>query len=111
VARAVKRFTSDGYHFIRDVGKPYDLLFSKDGQEIFVEVKGTQTDGSRIFLTPNEVACSHKRHPNYHLFIVHSIVLSQQNRPVPGSGIENKLLGFRADPERLRPLFYSYLLD
>jgi hypothetical protein len=110
LSRAIARFKSKGYKLLKRVGKPYDLLFSKEGKNIFVEVKGTQTDGSRIFLTPNEVACAYKEHPHYHLFIVHSILLSDGADPIPQAGSVLWKKEFQPDQRRLRALAYSYLL-
>lgn len=111
VTKAINVFQTRGYRLVRKVGKPFDLLFSKNETEMFVEVKGTQTDGRRIFLTPNEVACSRIRHPNYCLFVLHSIRISDPRNPVPHGGDVMVKMAFRPSEQRLRAITYSYLFE
>ncbi|MEA1844974.1 MrcB family domain-containing protein [Agrobacterium tumefaciens] len=69
---------------------PYDIIASKDeGQEEFiVEVKGTTSEGSHVFLTANEVDVHRARKPDNALYLVHSIDLIRQtpNTPPQASG-------------------------
>src|SRR5579871_2394051 len=49
----------------------YDLHCTRsNGDELHVEVKGTQSDGSQILLTRNEVAHAHSQFPNTALYIL-----------------------------------------
>lgn len=89
VNRAVRHFDSKKYRVIR-MGKPYDLLCTKGGSELRVEVKATQTAGRSIWLTPNEVR-SAKQHKSA-LFIVHSIKVSGNKKSHRLSGGETRLL-------------------
>ena len=58
-----------------------------EGEAPKVEVKGTQTAGLEVLLTPGEVAHARRHHPNTVLFIVHSIVLQgSSDSPVATSG-------------------------
>jgi hypothetical protein len=51
----------------------FDYTCLRNGAKYFVEVKGTQTEGSAVILTKNEVAHA-KKHPKHSIFIlVHSI--------------------------------------
>jgi hypothetical protein len=54
------------------VGKPYDLRCTKDNEELFVEVKGTQTPGATVLLTKNEVDFARRYRRHMALFILHS---------------------------------------
>ncbi len=47
-------FTKCGYT-VKRRGKPFDLLCIRDSETLFVEVKGTQSNGEAVFLTRNEV--------------------------------------------------------
>lgn len=53
---------------------PYDMKAYKDGNEYLVEVKGTQSSGSSVIFTFNEVKL-HKENSNVILCVVHSIQL------------------------------------
>ena len=54
VEMARAHYAAKGYT-VRIVGKPYDLDCSCDGSQVYVEVKGTQTSGEEVLLTPGEV--------------------------------------------------------
>lgn len=51
----------------------YDMLAYKDDQEYFVEVKGTQLDGSQVIFTRNEVQLYEEYKNKIILSVVHSI--------------------------------------
>jgi hypothetical protein len=53
----------------------YDLLCEKEGSKIFVEVKGTRTNGNFIILTANEVELAANPSSRTDLCVVHSIIL------------------------------------
>ncbi|WP_165410110.1 MrcB family domain-containing protein [Rhizobium ruizarguesonis] len=78
--------TSKGYACeITSSYAPYDILASKDeGQEEFiVEVKGTTSAGSHVFLTANEVDAHRARSPDNALYLVHSIDLIRETPTTP----------------------------
>jgi len=58
----------DGYH-IKLVAKPYDLHCKRADEVLYIEVKGTQTDGEEILLTPNEVAFANSNSQQMALFV------------------------------------------
>jgi hypothetical protein len=90
VERARKHFENRGFTVVEH-GKPFDLEATKDGKTIFVEVKGTTTDGHTVFLTRNEVDYFRAYHPNTALFIVSGIELSgTEEAPVAHGGVELK---------------------
>lgn len=57
---------------------PFDMKAYKDGKEYFVEVKGTQSDGSSVILTYNEVQLHTNPDNNVILCVVHSIKLDDE---------------------------------
>jgi hypothetical protein len=99
---------SNGYTFVRKVGKPFDLIFRKDSQQLFVEVKGTQADGSCIFLTYNEVQCSKEKQPNYALFLLHHVFIDDAEEPTPSGGVPRIINPFQPKGDRLKAISYKY---
>lgn len=94
-----------------DVGatRSYDVHATKDGKIIKVEVKGTTTDGSRIYLTANEVDLHVADYPNNALAIVRRITLDKSDdNPVATGGELELTIGWELDRERLKPLAYTY---
>jgi hypothetical protein len=55
----------------------YDLRCTRAGDELHVEVKGTQSDGRQILLTRNEVSHARETFPAVALFIVARIQLDR----------------------------------
>jgi hypothetical protein len=56
VAMAKSHLRQLGWHDVKELGKPFDLVCTKDsGEEKHVEVKGTTGAGSDVEYTPNEV--------------------------------------------------------
>ena len=109
VKRATKHFESLGYE-VKNVGKTrsYDLECRKGSAVLRVEVKGTQTDGASVILTPNEVANA-KKHLTA-LFVLHSIKwLRIGSSALPTGGKPLVLNPWQIDAHgRLQPLSYMY---
>lgn len=85
----------------------YDLKASKGGLEYFVEVKGTQLDGSAVIFTYNEAELYRENKKRIILSIVHSIKISNE-KVVKASGeivIQNP---FRIDESKLKAISYIY---
>jgi hypothetical protein len=111
VRRASTFFTSKGFA-VENVGskRSYDLECRRPGVQLRVEVKGTQSDGKCILLTPNEVANARKSRTA--LFVLHSIRVAKSGQGYKLSG------GIEAvrDPweirahGRLKPLSFIYHL-
>lgn len=72
VNKAIKYFESRDYS-VENVGKTrsYDLHCRRNGEELRVEVKGTQSGGQSVILTPNEVR--NARENLTALYILHDI--------------------------------------
>lgn len=57
---------------------PFDMKAYKDGKEYFVEVKGTQSDGSSVILTYNEVQLHTNPDNRVILCVVHSVKVDDE---------------------------------
>lgn len=82
VRKAIEFYEENGWD-VTELGKPYDLLCVRDGQERRVEVKGTTGAAGTVNLTSNEVA--NAREHTTDLFIVHSIKVEPKNQKTPGA--------------------------
>lgn len=87
----------------------FDYLCQRDGAELFVEVKGTQTDGKCVFLTPNEAKHA-QTHPNSALFIVHGIIVKGKRNPKISGGKERLLMPWDIASGKLEARGYTYSL-
>lgn len=85
----------------------YDFLCSSRGKDLFVEVKGTQSDGTCISLTPNEVAHA-KKYPNSALFIVYGVTVKDGSRPIVTGGNELFLMPWDINTGKLEPRGYAF---
>jgi hypothetical protein len=109
VKRATKHFENLGYA-VENVGRSrsYDLDCRKGTETLRVEVKGTQTDGASVILTPNEVSNA-KKHTTA-LFVLHSIrFLRIGSYSIPTGGKPLVLNPWKIDTHgTLQPLSYMY---
>ena len=78
VKEAQKALGKRGFQGFEDTSatKPYDLICVRGGKKFFVEVKGTQTTGSSIILTKNEVEHVRANAGSCILVVVHSVKLA-----------------------------------
>ncbi|MGY1830154.1 protein NO VEIN domain-containing protein [Geodermatophilus sp. SYSU D01180] len=93
-----------------DVGskRSYDIDARKEGEYLFVEVKGTVSAGEEIILTKAEVDLHRKHFPNTALIVVHSITLERGDKPVASGGILNIVSPWLPDEADLTPIAYRY---
>jgi hypothetical protein len=112
--KAVERYAVDQarHHYekrgfeVREHGKPFDLKCQKGRTSLFVEVKGTQTSGAEVIVTPNEVEFAQKN--KMELFLLHSVeVTLRRTRYLVSGGIERVVRRWRPRLTELRPLAYS----
>jgi Domain of unknown function (DUF3883) len=89
--------------------KSYDFSCNVSGTELYVEVKGTQDNGSSVSLTPKEVEHAQK-HQNSALFIVHSVKVEGKRNPVVSGGKEVFLHPWDISTGALKPHGYVYTL-
>lgn len=85
----------------------YDFLCTSEGADLFVEVKGTQADGTCVFLTPNEVAHA-KAHPNSALFIVYHVQVEGKRNPAVKRGKEHFIPQWNINAGKLEPRGYVF---
>jgi|LakMenE18May11ns_1017448.scaffolds.fasta_scaffold9397582_2 hypothetical protein len=91
--------------------KPYDYHCILNGEEVFVEVKGTTSNGDAIILTRGEVELHKSRFPNNVLILVSEIVLTGEDRTIAGGG---KLMfhgPWSIDDDTLTVIGYTYRLQ
>jgi len=107
--RAKEHFESMGY-VVKDVARArsYDLECRKGDDVLRVEVKGTQTDGTSVVLTPNEVASA--RSNSTALFILHSVGWLGTGEAVRPTGGQPRVLNpWQVETHgRLKALSYMY---
>ncbi|WFE47113.1 DUF3883 domain-containing protein [Verrucosispora sp. WMMD1129] len=86
VKMAIEHMEKLGWHDVEELGKPFDLVFRKPGEEKHVEVKGTSGAGAEVEYTANEVA--HFRSCPYgaDLIVVRDIAVDRSVRPYAASG-------------------------
>ncbi len=106
VRRARQHYERKGYDVL-ERGKPFDLECTRQASRLYVEVKGTQTAGLVIILTPNEVEWSHN-HP-MELFVVHSLDVSKvRGRVTVSGGVEHIVTPWRPQRNALKAIAYSF---
>lgn len=107
---ATQHFRSLGY-IVDDHSKnhPYDLRCSGRKGILYVEVKGTQTNGKGIFLTSGEVGFSHQHKGQMALFLLHSINVSKDKK-VLSNGEKHIVEPWSVDERYLKPMSYQYEL-
>ena len=110
VKRAEAHFASR-FDSVKRKGKPYDLCCTKKSSVLYVEVKGTQTDGDEILLTPNEVQFAQEHRGKIALFLLSNIEVSRKDgKIVTRGGTMHLTPKWVIDKSRLSPLGYSYSL-
>lgn len=92
--RAREYFEKKGFTEIEDVSrhKSFDLHVKDGKQEVFVEVKGTRTAGSRVFLTRSEVEFARRNKDKMALYVFHSMQVRKMNEQVVIEGGEAQVL-------------------
>jgi len=110
VSKAIRYFRKQKYT-VKNVGatKSYDLHCSKGSNILRVEVKGTQTTGNSIILTPNEVMNA-KKHKTA-LYLLYSIKVDIVRKKYKLSGGKTKVINpFKINKRKLKVLSYMYTL-
>ncbi len=109
---ATARFTALGYEVENtSANKPYDLVATREGERLFVEVKGTTGGGEQVFLTKNEVAHAQAHPDECVLLVVHGIdVAGDPEHPVAGGGTERVIWPWVPSDDDLLALSFQYTL-
>jgi hypothetical protein len=76
----------------RSMTEAYDLRCTRDGEVLFVEVKGTTGGGDTILLTRNEVALSRRDPKLMALFMVRNIKLVYAGKAVSATGGDSQVV-------------------
>jgi hypothetical protein len=98
-------YTCDDHHET----KPYDLQCRRRQEVLHIEVKGTQTDGSAIILTPSEVEFARSHKGQMALYVLHSIQVSEGGDGfVLSKGQRNLILPWDVDLGTLKPMSFKY---
>ena len=113
--REVRRlYEETGWEVVdKSSAHPFDLLATRNGDERFIEVKGTTGGGTNIILTHGEV--SHVLHHKYSsaLVIVSNIVLDQSGEELVASGgvVTTHLDPWIIDESALEATEYRYTIQ
>jgi hypothetical protein len=107
---AKRHFESLGYEWEdHSKGEPYDLRCSRAQEVLYVEVKGTQTDGREIILTAGEVEFGRRHKGQMGLFVLHSIEVSEEDGGfVMGKGERRLILPWDVELSTLKPVSFVY---
>lgn len=97
---------------VKDVSatEPYDFIINKGKERRLIEVKGTQSTGTTIILTRNEVELSRVNGSNMTLFLVHSILMNKKSVKKE-SGIIAITDPWHVINEKLTPISFTYTLS
>lgn len=108
IRSATVYFERSGFE-VEEHGAPYDLLCTRRDREVFVEVKGTQTPGERVFLTRNEVHLAQDDTKESVLYVQHSIDVEVDGDVLKASGGHSHVL-WPWDPsdDDLSPVTFTY---
>ena len=109
---ATAHFEAKGF-LIKDVSgnHPYDLEGVRGDELLHIEVKGTQTEGSKVFLTKNEVRHARERAGQVALFVLHSVeVTGDEETPVASGGVARVFWPWAVDDGELTALSFSYVV-
>ena len=110
VDMAIRHYRSRGWS-IEDVGatRSYDLHGKRDGEDLFIEVKGTTSAGETVVLTANEVKLHESEFPQTALFLVSEVVLTgTKEAPEVTGGKALELSPWSPESSDLQPMAYRY---
>jgi hypothetical protein len=107
VDRATVHYEHLGFS-VEPRGKPYDLRCSNGDTELFVEVKGTMTEGEEIIITPNEVSFADAHKGSMELFLVRQVIVDETKDGPNVSGGREQVGPWLIDRKRLMPRSYNY---
>jgi hypothetical protein len=108
---AAKRYFESAGYDVEDHSnnQSYDLCCRKNQDLLYVEVKGTRTNGEAIVLTAGEVEFARRHKGQTALFLVHSITVSE-NKQVATNGQNRLIESWDVAEGSLRPVSYLYEL-
>lgn len=110
MALAIQHLEADGWE-VEDVSafRPFDLLCTRSGDELRVEVKGTTGDGSTVLLTPGEVTHTREFAGPTALVVVSGVVLEGEGPDLTASGGDlHEVTPWEISDADLRPTGFEY---
>lgn len=108
---AISYFRStNNWESIKDTGdkESYDLLLTNKSKKMYVEVKGTQSSGDKVFLSKNEVIVQKKFYPNNALVIVSGIKLEKVEEPKASGGSIKVISPWKIMNNHLTAMAFEY---
>ena len=108
---AISYFRStNNWESIKDTGdkESYDLLLTNKSKKMYVEVKGTQSSGDKVFLSKNEVIVQKKFYPNNALVIVSGIKLEKGEEPKASGGSIKVISPWKIMNNHLTAMAFEY---
>jgi hypothetical protein len=113
VELAIKQLERRGFTNIKDVGKnhSYDIAAKFNGDEFYIEVKGTISAGEKVVLTKNEVLLHRQEYPNNALIVVSHIELDRSEPPSAKGGKIRFISPWEINEADLVALGYDYLVS
>lgn len=107
---AINHFQQQGW-VVEDVSKyeSYDLLCTRQEEKLYVEVKGTTSEGLKILMTYQEVIHTQQNYPHTALFVVSQIKLINSEAELEAIGGEIKLFQpWLLSDDSLKAIAYEY---
>jgi hypothetical protein len=107
---AINHFQQQGW-IVEDVSKyeSYDLLCTRQVEKLYVEVKGTTSEGSKILMTYQEVIHTQRNYPHTALFVASQIELINSEAELEAIGGEIKLYQpWLLSDDSLKAIAYEY---
>ena len=101
---------TNNWESIKDTGdkESYDLLLTNKSKKMYVEVKGTQSSGDKVFLSKNEVIVQKKFYPNNALVIVSGIKLQKGEEPKASGGNVKVISPWKITNSHLTAMAFEY---
>lgn len=110
--RAATYFKKRGFE-VENASKTesFDLLCRKKQKCLRVEVKGTQSVGYKVHLTPNEVLHARAHRKEMALYVLHSVKVARHGKGAKASGGKERVIcPWNVDKGHLKPVSYMYEL-
>jgi hypothetical protein len=110
MGKALQVLNERGFTHIRDTHRncSYDYTGERDAQHYFIEVKGTQTEGTKVILTRLEVDHAKLNGTRAILILVHSIEVSTGRLPKASKGTVVVFDPWELSDDALQPIAFTY---
>jgi nucleoid DNA-binding protein len=107
-ARLTRLYEDEGWK-VEDLryGNPFDAKATKGNDTLYLEAKGTVTDGERVIVTRGEVAWARSHPAACIMGVLSGLTLQQDGSIDPTSGTMRRY-SWEAEEDDLRPLDYDF---